>query len=144
MPALDIKTSWADEVELDTGGLPAPTEIHENGQKIHTEYKYNSDEKIVKVVRTYKITKQVVPKSVAKRKTWAKFGDSVNDKAGPNPHTTMVSEDVYLQFVTNKEEEKTNENLLDPLKSKYFCLKKINSEVTTYILFYRHCQVSYL
>lgn len=122
MPAIDdIKSSWADEVELDSGGLPRPTEVHENGLKIMTEYKYNNDDKKVKVVRTYKITKQIVPKSVAKRKVWAKFGDSEHDKPGPNPQTTMVTEDVHMQFVTNKEEEKASENLLDPLKSMAKC-----------------------
>jgi len=122
MPGLDdIKSSWADEVELDSGGLPPTTEVIENGQKYVTEYKYNSDDKKVKVVRTYKITKQVVSKTVAKRKNWDKFGDSVNDKPGPNSHTTIISEDVYLQFLSSKEEEKTNENLLDTLKNIAKC-----------------------
>lgn len=122
MPALDeIKSSWADEVELDSGSLPPPTEIVENGQKIVTEYKYNKDDKKVKVVRTYKITRLVVPKSVAKRKAWAKFGDSANDKPGPNPQTTFVSEDIYMQFVSNKEEEQKSDNALDSLKNIAKC-----------------------
>ena len=120
-PIDDIKSSWADEVELDSGGLPPPTETIENGYKTMTEYKYNDDGKKVKVTRTYKITKQKVPKNAAKRKAWAKFGDSANDKPGPNPHTTMVSEDVHMQFVTNKEEEKASDSLLDPLKSMAKC-----------------------
>lgn len=122
MPGMDdIKSSWADEVLLDSGGLPPPTETFENGLKVLTEYKYNDDNKKTKTVRTYKISKQTVPKSAAKRKTWAKFGDSFGDKAGPNPHTTMVSEDVNMQFITNKEEEKQSDNLLDPLKSMAKC-----------------------
>lgn len=120
MPAIDeIKSSWADEVELDSGGLPDPTEVRENGFKIVTEYKINEDEKKVKIVRTYKITKQIVPKVVARRKTLAKFGDSKNDKVGPNSHTTIITEDIYMQFITNKEEEKTNDNLLDLTKSMF-------------------------
>ncbi|XP_055625288.1 eukaryotic translation initiation factor 3 subunit G [Toxorhynchites rutilus septentrionalis] len=122
MPALDeIKSSWADEVELDSGALPPPTETIENGQKIVTEYKYNKDDKKIKVVRTYKITRLVVPKSVAKRKSWAKFGNSENDKPGPNPGTTMVSEDIYMQFVSNKEEEQKSDNALDSLKNVAKC-----------------------
>lgn len=122
MPALDeIKSSWADEVELDSGSLPPPTEIIENGQKVVTEYKYNKDDKKVKVVRTYKITRLVVPKSVAKRKNWPKFGESANDKPGPNPQTTMVSEDIYMQFVSNKEEEQKSDNALDSLKNVAKC-----------------------
>jgi len=77
--------------------------------------------KKTKVVRTYKITKQVVPKSVARRKTLPKFGDSANDKPGPNSHTTMVSEDVYLQFLSAKEEEKASENILDNMKNFAKC-----------------------
>lgn len=122
MPALDeIKSSWADEVELDSGSLPPPTEIIENGQKVVTEYKYNKDDKKVKVVRTYKITRLVVPKSIARRKNLAKFGDSTNDKPGPNPGTTMVSEDTYMQFVSNKEEEQKSDNALDTLKNIAKC-----------------------
>jgi len=46
MPGLDdIKASWADEVELDSGGLPPSTEIVENGQKYVTEYKYINEKK---------------------------------------------------------------------------------------------------
>lgn len=121
MPGIDeIKSSWADEVELDSGILPPPTEKHENGLKILTEYKFNSDDKKTKVVRTYKILKQVVPKSVARRKALPKFGDSAQDKAGPCPHTTMVSEDINMQFITNKEEEKVD-TLVDPTKNIAKC-----------------------
>ncbi|KAG4077057.1 hypothetical protein HA402_016044 [Bradysia odoriphaga] len=121
MPGFDdIKSSWADEVELDSGGLPPPTETFDKGLKIVTEYKYNNDDKKVKTVRTYKFTKQLVPKSCAKRKTWAKFGDSANDKPGPNPHTTVVPDDVTMNFTTNKEEEKANE-VLDPSKNIAKC-----------------------
>lgn len=118
---IDVKSSWVDEVELEAGQLPQPTEITENGQKIVTEYNYNKDDKKVKIVRTYKISKHVVPKCIAKRKTLDKFGDSSTDKPGPNPHTTMVSEDIYMQFVSNKEEEKANDALLDPLKNIAKC-----------------------
>lgn len=138
MPEI-VKSSWADEVELDSGALPPPTEVVENGLKIVTEYKFNKDDKKVKVVRTYRITKQVVSKSIAQRKIWKKFGDSASDKVssfysfkfgpiynvkicfqpGPNTHTTMVSEDVYMQFISSKEEEKAVE--VDPAKSMAKC-----------------------
>lgn len=134
MPAIDeVKSSWADEVELDSGGLPPPTEINENGCKIVTEYKFNSDDKKVKCVRTYKITKHVVPKCVARRKTLLKFGDSENDKPGPNPHTTMVSEDVFMQFITNKEEEKPLDSS-DILKSITSLLKFFINTFNTFNL----------
>lgn len=109
----DFKSSWADEVELDSGSLPIGSEVYDNGQKILTEYKFNKDDKKVKVVRTYKITKHVVSKSVARRRKLAKFGDSSKDAIGPNPHTTFVSEDINMQMITSKEEEK-QDAVLDP------------------------------
>lgn len=112
-----VKSSWADEVELEGGTLPPPTEVYENGFKIVTEYGYNDDEKKVKIVRTYKIEKRIVSKSIALRKTLKKFGESANDKPGPNPATTIVAEDVYMQYITSKEEDNKQEDEgLDKLK----------------------------
>lgn len=116
----EYKSSWADEVELDSGSLPPPTEsVDSQGQKILTEYKFNKDEKMVKTVRTYKITKHVVSKSVARRKKLPKFGDSSKDTDGINAHTTFVSEDITMQLITSKEEEKSSDAILDP-KSKFY------------------------
>nr|QBH74190.1 eukaryotic translation initiation factor 3 subunit G [Orthoderella ornata] len=121
MPAAtdEVKSSWADEVEEEgtPGALPPPSEVIENGYKIITEYKLNEDNKKIKVVRTFKIEKIKVSKSIALRKTWAKFGQSKNDKPGPNPATTIVAEDVFMQFISSKEEEnKPEEDALDKLK----------------------------
>ncbi|XP_046743251.1 eukaryotic translation initiation factor 3 subunit G [Diprion similis] len=114
----EIKSSWADEVEEEGGVLPPPTEVYENGFKILTEYKYNEDDKKVKVVRTYKVERRIVSKTIAVRKNWAKFGDSSDDRPGPNPATTVGAEDVFMQFISNKEEEnKVEEDSLDKLKS---------------------------
>lgn len=116
----DVKSSWADEVEEEGGGgvLPAPSEVYENGFKILTEYKYNEDNQKVKVVRTYKIERRIVSKTIAVRKNWAKFGDSARDRPGPNPATTVGAEDVFMQFISSKEEEnKVEEDNLDKLKS---------------------------
>ncbi|XP_045474762.1 eukaryotic translation initiation factor 3 subunit G-like [Harmonia axyridis] len=108
---------WADEVELEGGALPPSTEVYENDMKILTEYKYEGEKK-VKIVRTYKVEKRVFSKSIAVRKTWKKFGESSNDKPGPNPATTIVAEDVYMQYITNKEEEnKQEDDGLDKLKA---------------------------
>lgn len=117
--AEEIKSSWADEVELEGGSLPPPTEVRENGLKIVTEYKFNEDNKKVKIVRTYKIEKRIVSKSIALRKTWGKFGECANDKPGPNPATTIVAEDVYMQYITSKEEDNKQEEEggIDKLKS---------------------------
>lgn len=120
MPAADeVKSSWADEVELEGGDLPPPTEIRDGGYKIVTEYKHNDEGKKLKFVRTYKIEKRIVSKTIALRKTWKKFGESANDKPGPNPATTIVGEDVFMQFITSKEEDNKveDESGIDKLKS---------------------------
>lgn len=123
----EYKSSWADEVELDSGSLPPPTEkIDAQGQKILTEYKLNKDDKTIKVIRTYKITKHVVSKTVSRRKKLPKFGDSEKDQDGPNSHTTFVSEDINLQLITNKEEEKSSDTVLDS-KSEFLQYFKLIS-----------------
>merc|ERR1719228_2184430 len=87
-------TSWADRVELEEateGDLPAPTE-------------HFDERKEVKIVRTFKIERRKVAKSIATRKsTWKKFGASKNDKPGPDPATTIPSEEIYMQFVSAKD-----------------------------------------
>lgn len=51
----------------------------------------------------YRIEKKSVPKAVALRKKWKKFGNAANDGEGPNTAQTMVADEVYLQLTTNKE-----------------------------------------
>ena len=77
MPPYEVETmtSWADRVELEEqteGDLPAPTEHFDErkGIKTVTEYKFNEDGKKVKVVRTFKIEKRKVAKTIATRKVW--------------------------------------------------------------------------
>ena len=112
-------SSWADEIEEgDSSSLPAPTEKVKGDTKVVTEYIFNEDGKKMRVVRTYKIEKKMVPKSVAQRRAWAKFGMSKSDKAGPNPQTTVVAEEIWEYIVANKDEsEKEQEqSALDKLK----------------------------
>lgn len=117
-------SSWADEVEnddvnQDVFSLPEPSTVTENGMKIVTEYGIDDDGKKFKCVRYFKIDKRMVSKTVAARKKWAKFGDSKSDPPGPNPATTVIAEDVFMQFISSKEEDnKTEEDgLADKLKN---------------------------
>ena len=89
-------------------------------KKITTEYSINDDGKKVKIVRTFEIIKKRVPKAVALRKTLPKFGMSRNDRPGPNPATTIIAEEIFMNFVHNKEEhEKENEeSALDKIKDQ--------------------------
>jgi len=115
-----VGSSWADEIEEgDTTTLPPSSEKIKGDTKIVTEYMFNEDNKKVKVVRTYKIERKMVPKIVAERRVWNKFGMSKNDKPGPNPQTTVVAEEIWMQFVANKEEaeKEQDDSALGKLKS---------------------------
>lgn len=41
-------------------------------------------------------------------KNWKKFGDSGNDPAGVNSATTVVADEVLMQFLNNKEVDYIN------------------------------------
>ncbi len=91
-------SSWADEIDLvDDTELPPPSEKIVGDKKITTQYQFDDHGKKMKIVRTYKIEKKLVSKSVARRKALPKFGHSAGDRPGPNPATTIVAEDVQMQ-----------------------------------------------
>jgi len=114
--AEEVKSSWADEVEeVEGGSLPAPVEKTDKNNKTIIEYAFNEDNKKVKITSQYRIEKVRVAKTIAQRKTWTKYGLSKNDKPGPNPATTITAEDVYMHFISNKEEE---QNEQDDIKKK--------------------------
>jgi len=113
----DIKPSWGDIMEEDDGeALPLPQETIDGNLKKIIEHKVDEDGKKVKVTRVFKIETRRVPKSIAKRKQWKKFGDATSDNQhGPDPATTFMGEEVFLTFTTNKEELNSQDDG-DPLK----------------------------
>ncbi|KAF6031677.1 EIF3G [Bugula neritina] len=122
MPSLesvDVKPSWADQVEEgENVELPPRSETFDKntGTRTVTEYKLNDDKKKVKVVKTYKTEIRKVSKSIAKRKTWKKFGEAAQDPPGPNPANTICSvEDIQMQFVHTKEAAQEAETEANPL-----------------------------
>ena len=113
-----VQSSWADEIEEgDVNTLPMPTEIIKGNKKIITEYT-EEDGKKVKKVRTFERMKKQVPRAVAQRKKLPKFGMSNNDRPGPDPATTVVAEEIFMNFVHNKDEHEKDEEKtsLDLLK----------------------------
>lgn len=122
-----IKASWADEVEdhleKNPKFLPPPKVEQHGNTKTVTEYRLNKDDKKEKVVRTYKIERRYVSKTIAERYTWPKFGDSKNDKPGPNTTTTIPAEEIQMQFLTGKDGDKVEDNPLDKLKNMNMNIK---------------------
>ncbi len=56
------------------------------------------------VTREYRIERHRVPRAIAARKQLTKFGDAEGDKRdGPDPATTLISDDVFLTLTSNKE-----------------------------------------
>jgi translation initiation factor 3 subunit G len=125
---MDSKPSWAEQVELGDEGipytssevLPAPrTEFDPaTGIKTVTEYKFNEDARKVKVVKIYKIEQRKVSETIAKRKNWKKFGAASHDPPGPCPANTIISEDVFLQFVHAKELQEPDDDPLNRIKGQ--------------------------
>ena len=51
----------------------------------------------------YRIERHRVPKVVAQRKKWAKFGDVEGEGEGPNRANTQIADEVFLTLTTNRE-----------------------------------------
>ncbi|XP_026057014.1 eukaryotic translation initiation factor 3 subunit G [Carassius auratus] len=120
MPSIefdDSKPSWADQVEEegDEGSLPSPKETVKGNIKTVTEYKIDEDGQKCKIVRTFKIETRKASKAVARRKNWKKFGNSEFDAPGPNVATTTVSDDVFMTFISSKEDLNAQDQDEDPM-----------------------------
>jgi len=100
----DDKVMWADEVEQEMG-LPPRHETIKDGLKTVTEYRFDDDDRRVKVVTQYKIVNKKVPKAVATRKKWKKFGQAEKDEPGPNTANTTISEEIKMQFIRSRSGE---------------------------------------
>lgn len=101
--------SWADAG--DEGA--APEIIHnEDGTKTVVTYRLNQDGKKVKItqkIKDVKVQEKVHP-SIAKRKTWAKFGKEKNSAPGPDTSTTQLGEKVELKLgLSWKQDEREEE-----------------------------------
>ncbi|XP_053226805.1 eukaryotic translation initiation factor 3 subunit G [Podarcis raffonei] len=84
--------------------LPSPKELVNGNIKTVTEYREEEDGRKVKIIRTFRIETRKASKAVARRKNWKKFGNSEFDAPGPNVATTTVSDDVFMTFITSKED----------------------------------------
>uniref|UniRef100_U3JZC4 Eukaryotic translation initiation factor 3 subunit G n=1 Tax=Ficedula albicollis TaxID=59894 RepID=U3JZC4_FICAL len=83
------------EAELLKGGpLPSPKEVVNGNIKTITEYREEEDGRKVKVGTGHRWAQG----------NWKKFGNSEFDAPGPNVATTTVSDDVFMTFITSKED----------------------------------------
>jgi hypothetical protein len=101
-----------------------------------------TEDRQLKTVMTYRIEKKLVSKAVAKRKSLPKFGNSKEDRPGPNHTTTLVAEELFMQFVANKDEcdkEVGEKSALDLIKEKFVQVDYIQHydyDIIVYILIY--------
>lgn len=91
--------SWAEAVEQETLGGRA--EGTKDGIKTVTDIVTDETGKY-KVITTFKVVTKKVPRPVAERKKWKKFGSCAHDGPGPQVGTTSVAEEVQMQFVRNR------------------------------------------
>lgn len=93
---------WADDddIEETSTELPAPQTIaNKDGTKTIITYRINEEGQKVKTTRRIRYithTEKVNPR-VADRKSWAKFGASEKDGAGPAADTTSVAENMIFR-----------------------------------------------
>lgn len=114
-------SSWAQQVEEEeeeTSPALPPTESSIEGDiKTVIEFKLNDKGQKTKVIRKYKIETRRVSKAQAHRKQLKKFGLSENDPPGPQRATTFLSEDIYMQFLSTRQDEIVKEQE-DPTLAK--------------------------
>ncbi|KAJ5105554.1 hypothetical protein NUU61_002901 [Penicillium alfredii] len=130
MSRLGNRADWADDEEFDDpSALPAQQVItNKDGTKTVISYRFNDENKKVKVTRRIKTTvvRENVNPQVAERRSWAKFGLEKGHAAGPSFDTTSVGENIIFRPSINwkaqaKEAEKDGGekgSMKDQLKDK--------------------------
>lgn len=112
MPTVEadkVKSSWVDQMEDDVEDAAEPVEVEKKGNiKSVSEITLRDGDK-VKLTRTYRIEKRKVTKDVSLRKSWAKFGQSAQDRPGPNSATTINSQEEFRMEYLGKVEEEAAE-----------------------------------
>ncbi|KAK1148698.1 translation initiation factor eIF3 subunit g [Aspergillus melleus] len=130
MSKLGNRADWADDEEFDDPSALPPQQVTTNkdGTKTVISYRFNDDNKKVKVTRRIKTTvvREHVNPRVAERRAWDKFGLEKGNPAGPSFDTTSVGENIVFRPSINwkaqaAEEEKAGGEkggIKDQLKDK--------------------------
>ena len=106
----DNGSSWADRMEKDEV-------IIDGNRKIVTRHELGDNGRMKKITKVFEIKR--MPKSVAQRREWSKFGDAVSDGKGVNPSTTQIAEEVFLSLTTNKETLDQDDDPLRKLNAQH-------------------------
>lgn len=134
------RTDWADDDDLDEVGNELPpqqTISNKDGTKTTITYRFNDQGQKVKTTRRIRLVthREVVNPRVAERKTWAKFGQSERDGAGPQTDTTSVGENIIFRLSTNWRRDAKDESkdvnaqaMKDKLKDKVVKCRICNGE----------------
>ncbi|RCI09679.1 hypothetical protein L249_3785 [Ophiocordyceps polyrhachis-furcata BCC 54312] len=134
------KHDWADDDDIEemTTDLPPPQTIsNKDGTKTVITFRYNDQGQKVKTTRRirYVTHTETVNPRVADRKTWAKFGQSAKDGAGPAGDTTSVGENIIFRPSVNWRKDSKDESqdpnsqaMKDKLKDKKVKCRICNGE----------------
>ncbi|RYO85785.1 hypothetical protein DL766_008078 [Monosporascus sp. MC13-8B] len=103
---------WADDDEVDEVAAELPPGMNKDGTKTTITYRINENGQKVKTTRRIRLVthREVVNPQVAERKTWAKFGLSEKDSAGPQMDTTSVGENIIFRLSTNWKKDTKDES----------------------------------
>jgi len=106
-----MTSRWADEIdEEDEQHIPQDI-VLKDGERMVADIITDPDTgKKKKITRTFKLEKKFVSKGTIQRKKWAKFGQSKRDSQGPNSATTVVADEVLMQFLDAGKDEIPEEN----------------------------------
>ncbi|CAF1169643.1 unnamed protein product [Adineta steineri] len=117
---MTTKRDWHHQVEHER--IPANEVYESDGKTIRIEYREENGT-IYKTTKTYRNQKLKVLPIVAERKKWKKFGNAASDPPGINTATTKVDDEITMQFISNKEDNKQDEEKL--IKEAVSTLRKV-------------------
>ncbi|XP_032906847.1 eukaryotic translation initiation factor 3 subunit G [Amblyraja radiata] len=93
-----------DADKVTTVAPPSPKELFKGNLKTVVDYKVDEEGKKFKIIRTFRVETRKASKAVARRKKLKKFGTSEYESSGSTVATTTVSDEVYMTFITSKED----------------------------------------
>jgi translation initiation factor 3 subunit G len=106
-----MTSRWADEIDEEDEQHAPQDIVLKDGERMVAEITTDPDTgKKKKITRTFKLEKKFVSKGTIQRKKWAKFGASKKDSQGPNSATTVVADEVLMQFLDAGKDEIQEEN----------------------------------